>query len=369
MLRRWALLGLVACTRPDADADGLDDAAEAAAGSLPGKPDSDDDGLRDGEEVKRGTHPLKSDSDGDGAPDGYEVEQGTDPLASSSRPAAPQGPQPKVKGGAEPPPEWQCGRPSAVFWTIPANCYQRVPGGTFAMGAQATAAGASGYDPEADPNEAPVRQVQVAPLWLQANEVNAALYGECVKAGWCSADEVLAHAQGPAWGDPVRERHPLQGVSWEGAARLCAWIGGRLPTEAEWEWAARGADGRRFPWGDEPSCGEDPLRVGRSPQSPPTSCAFTGTRGTEDGARRSAHGLRHMGGNVWEWTADWYGPYDPAQTVDPPGPPTGTHRVQRGGGWTVLEPRDLRAAVRAAVPPAQKLPDAGVRCAWGPAAR
>jgi formylglycine-generating enzyme required for sulfatase activity len=390
----WLWLLLAGC-----DGDGLSPLAELRAGTGLTVADSDGDGKSDGDEVLRlGTDPLRKDTDGDGVNDGVEERAGTDPLVAdapvvadappksspnappSANPTdAPLGSPPRDPadlnlpalraGGEAPPDDWRCDRLRGGFWIPSLGCFLEVPAGAVRMGAQREDPAAPGYDAAAQAHEAPVRVVQVPRFWIQQAEVTAGLYRACVDGGGCSVGDVLTEGAQATWADPAREKHPITGLTWDGAARVCAWLGGRLPTEAEWERAARGEGGRVWPWGDEPGCGYAPDRTGRPSEAARASCADAGTRPVEDSAMRSAFGLINMAGNVWEWTADWYGPYDPAALTDPRGPTSGTHRVQRGGGWLSEAPEDLRASARAAVPPGQKLPDVGARCVWGGDAR
>lgn len=362
----------------DADNDGLSDAEEASLGTNPAVPDTDGDGKKDGDEVhKFKTDPTKVDTDGDGAGDGLEIRNGTNPLVVDVAPPAPgpdairaeddgisdAGPQnPAV--GAAPQPMWQCGGGVDRHWLIATSCFVQKPGGTFTMGAQRVNKDAPSFDPLAQPDEAPVRQVTVSPFWIQVSEATAGLYARCIRAGVCTADDVIATGPHSTLVDPERQKYPVTGVSWEGASKLCGWLGGRLPTEAEWELAARGTDGRIYPWGSNATCGFSTERVGREGGGSLDNCAATGPRPTEDHPLSGIGGMRHLSGNVWEWTQDLYGPYDPASTVDPRGARTGTHRTQRGGGWLSSSSDDFRAAGRASVPPDVKLPDVGFRCVW-----
>jgi formylglycine-generating enzyme required for sulfatase activity len=116
--------------------------------------------------------------------------------------------------------------------------------------------------------------------------------------------------------------HPVVMVSWYGAQAYCEWVGARLPTEAEWEYAARGPAGHTYPWGDDPPT----LELTRF-----SSGSTVAVGGYPDGA--SWCGAQDMAGNVWEWTADWFGPYPAGPQENPRGPASGTMRVLRGGGW------------------------------------
>jgi formylglycine-generating enzyme required for sulfatase activity len=130
----------------------------------------------------------------------------------------------------------------------------------------------------------------------------------------------------PFWG--VHDDHPVAFVRWDEAKAYCEWVGGRLPTEAEREKAARGTDGRRYPWGSEPP-GDDRAVFGR----------FWGEAGNDAAGARPAgaspYGMLDPEGNMWEFCEDWWDPdyYKSSPPKDPPGPKTGTARVVRGGSW------------------------------------
>jgi len=164
------------------------------------------------------------------------------------------------------------------------------------------------------------RAVASAPWWRQ-------VYG----ADW-------AHPEGPQSGVDDRGDHPVVHVSWRDADAYCRWRGVRLPTEAEWECAARGGlDGAVFPWGDD-LVPDDGHRMnvwqGTFPTDNSLDDGFLGTAPVDTFAP-NGYGLHNMTGNVWEWCADWYDPayYAHSPATDPRGPERGSHRVMRGGSY------------------------------------
>jgi serine/threonine-protein kinase len=198
-----------------------------------------------------------------------------------------------------------------------------------------------------DEDERPERTVTVKAFAIDRTEVTRAAYAACVAARRCKA--VPADAAGPADADP---QLPVTGVSWADAQAYCKFANGRLPTEVEWEKAARGADGREYPWGGQLDCaranwgnfdGEGPC-AGKNPGRPtPVGRYPTGA---------SAYGALDLGGNVWEWVADKY-------DEEP------TRRVVRGGSCCsyFVGPR---SANRNAWAPEHRDADLGFRCAGKP---
>jgi len=245
---------------------------------------------------------------------------------------------------------------------------------TFLMGAQADDPNAPGYDPEASEDEAPPHEVTLTPFWIQRFAVSVRQYRWCAVFGPCAEEGVGQGGYytytprddiGALFSQLARDERPVTGVTWEAAADYCWWIGGRLPTEAEWEFGARGgALQRRYPWGDaEPTCGHavfDGGAGGRCDVHGPTSAALHPAYGQDRITQ-----LLHQSGNVWEWTADWYDPdyYANSPKTDPKGPETGEGRVQRGGSWSDDDPGVLRGAFRAQMDPTLQMPDVGFRCA------
>lgn len=214
-------------------------------------------------------------------------------------------------------------------------------------------------------NEAPARIVWLDDYWLDETEVTNALYAQFVAA---SGHLTQAEQNGSeyTWHQPYGAdsnldglaKHPVTLVSWDDAAAYCAWAGGRLPTEAEWEKGARGDTRREYPWGAQWSAtraNSNNVRDGY-PQTAPVG-SFP------DGA--SIFGLLDMAGNVWEWVADWYAPgYPPESPVEhPTGPEQGERRGLRGGSYYEDE-RALRTVRRASLGPTSFASMVGFRCAY-----
>jgi formylglycine-generating enzyme required for sulfatase activity len=255
--------------------------------------------------------------------------------------------------------------PGRVLTVAGASADAALPEDTFIMGAQADDPDAPGYDPEADEDEGPPHRVRLRPFRMHRYEVTVVQFRWCVWLGACKGEDVDQSGGYFNYGQPNRDRHPVNGVTWFGARDYCAWIGGRLPTEAEWEFAARGGRlGLRFPWASEPAptCTHAVMAGGAGGRCPTDSTSEVDAL-APDGQNR-VFWIEHMAGNVWEWTADWYAAdwYARSPGDNPTGPATGTGRVQRGGGWTDEDPFTLRTTFRAQMDPTMKLADIGFRC-------
>lgn len=216
-----------------------------------------------------------------------------------------------------------------------------VPAGPFRMGGGE------------ETDEQPGHVVTVAAFFLDRDEVTRSEYQRCVTAGACRAPT----------GDTAAPEVPVTGVSWFDARDFCRFAGKRLPTEAEWEKAARTSDGRIYPWGNELSCGRANFGnyqgEGRCPENPGRPVAVGSYP-----SGNSAYGVRDMAGNVWEWVADHYDPhyYRRSPASNPRGPSRGEKRVLRGGACCSMFGTP-RAGNRLAFPPWYRDIDIGFRCA------
>jgi len=230
-----------------------------------------------------------------------------------------------------------------------------VPAGEFIMGSD-----------QGRPDEQPAHRVYVDAFYIDRYEITNAQYAEflntigghqrrcdghdCVDTKDENPDSHIVHVAGRYAAEAGYERHPVVEVSWYGAKAFCEHYGKRLPTEAEWEKAARGPEGLNYPWGDAFEAGSanvghqinDTTPVGRFP---------TGV---------SPYGAHDMVGNVWEWVDDWYQPY--------PGSPASSdffgqkYKVVRGGSWN-HPAEDARTTARDIAHPARRLRVVGFRCA------
>jgi formylglycine-generating enzyme required for sulfatase activity len=198
-----------------------------------------------------------------------------------------------------------------------------IPAGSFQMG--------SPFDEEGRGfAEGPQHEVCISqPFWMAKHEVTNAQYRRFVVA--------TSHRRPAYWDDAslIAPDQPVVGVSWDDAVAWCEWAGMSLPSEAQWEYAARAGTGTRFWSGDSEA---DLARVGWYSENSGNGTQAVGQKPA------NAWGLHDMHGNVWNWTADWYGGYSPVGQTDPTGPTSGQSRVFRGGSWV-----DLALGARAAV--------------------
>ncbi len=209
----------------------------------------------------------------------------------------------------------------------------RIPAGVFMMGSN---------DGGAD--EKPVHQVRVSTFEMDVTEVTVGAYRACVNAGRCGQPGTERNCN---WAQSSgKENHPINCVDWNQATAYCGFVGKRLPTEEEWEYAARGTDGRTYSWGNGAPGGQ--------------LCWNGGQKGTcEVGSYPSGDspfGLHDMAGNVWEWTSSGY-------SADYSKNRANGSRVLRGGGWSDSNPGFVRGAFRFGVAPSVRLFNLGFRCA------
>jgi formylglycine-generating enzyme required for sulfatase activity len=273
-----------------------------------------------------------------------------------------------------------------------------MPGGSFLMGSDDAASyGADG--------EGPVRRVRLRPFWMDATAVSNASFLQFVedtghvteseREGWSFVFHLLLpddfpptraaaaapwwrqvfgadwrHPEGPQSRIADRSNHPVVHVSWRDAAAYCRWAGKRLPSESEWEYAARGGlEQRRFPWGDDlVPAGKHRMNVwqGTFPTLNTAEDGFVGTAPV-DAFEPNGYGLYNMTGNVWEWCADWFSPnfHVRADDDNPGGPPAGEQKVMRGGSYLCHESycRRYRCAARTPNTPESTAGNLGFRCA------
>lgn len=216
-----------------------------------------------------------------------------------------------------------------------------IPAGTFIWG---------------DDAESPRRELFVEAFYLDKHEVTVARYGDFLKA--------TGNVRPPdEWQTVDPKSHaalPVVGVDWQDANRYCQWASRRLPTDAEWERAARGTDERTYPWGNEPPSAEH-ARFAKNYQNSVYQDGVAAVGVHPKGA--SPFGIDDLSGNAWEWVADWFTEsFSRTDTRNPKGPASGTDKVLRGGGWYDA-PERLISTKRMHAPPEHRGDSVGFRCA------
>lgn len=212
-----------------------------------------------------------------------------------------------------------------------------VPAGEFLMGSDTN-----------DEDEKPQRRVYVDEYWIYQFPVIVEQYMRFCR------ETRRALPPRPDWG--WRADHPVVNVTWHDATAYCAWAGATLPTEAEWEKAARGTDDREYPWGNK--WDSERCQCGAKSTSPMTAHP----------SGISPFGVWDVSGNVWEWCSDWYAK-DADRTAsarNPVGPNTGEYRVLRGGGWINISEDGFRCAYRGRLEPENRGDSYGFRCVRRP---
>ena len=233
-----------------------------------------------------------------------------------------------------------------------------VPSGIFLMGAGQS-------DLNADQGEKPAHQVKLDDFWIDETEVSNRQYSLCVVRGDCAPSRYSSNEEYNG------DNYPVVGIGWQDAQDYCAWAGGRLPTEAEWEYAARGNEGLIYPWGNDydgrllnacdVNCGKswaDPEIDDGYQESAPAGSYPAGA---------SWVGALDMAGNVWEWVRDWCGEYDGEYSDNSMGPEQGRCKIIRGGAWA-SPPAGVRTTYRminsSEISPDIRHPNIGFRCVY-----
>ncbi len=233
-----------------------------------------------------------------------------------------------------------------------------IPQGEFQMGCETEHNG--GFSCPSD--ELPLHTVFLADFFIDRYEITNAKYAECVKNGKCEPpNNFSSESQTSYYDNPSFADYPVIYVTWSDADVYCQWAGKRLPTEAEWEKAARGTSIKAYPWGDsEPSC---TLANVFNSSSGSACLGDTQMAGSyPDG--KSKFGVQDMAGNVFEWVNEWYSDtyYKNTPSENPAGPTEGSYRVLRGGGWN-SNGVFLRTSSRSFDPDFNNAKDSGFRCA------
>jgi len=247
-----------------------------------------------------------------------------------------------------------------------------IPSGDFEMGSEAW------KDPDTYTiNEGPIHTVSLDAYWIDQTEVTSAQFARFVDAtGYVTSAEELGFSSilnsdstwreesGANWQYPLGngelyvDDYPVVHVSWEDATAYCEWAGKRLPTEAEWEKAARGTDGNKYPWGNGEA--STSLANYNNPGGMPREVASY-AQGV------SVYGAYDMAGNVWELVSDWYEKeyYETSPSHNPQGPDSGTHHIAKGGSYGFND-TVIRSAVRVKRGGDQSFSDMGFRCVAEP---
>jgi formylglycine-generating enzyme required for sulfatase activity len=313
------------------------------------------------------------------------------PPAQAAAPTAE--PPPMVASAAptaEPPPVVASAAPTAEPPPVPAPAGMvLVRAGKFKMGSD---------DPDFKP-WSPAHEVTLDAFCIDLFEVAAGDYKACVDSGTCKAPPKVPDFPRPesvpveehdkklnaladfcTFGEPERARHPINCVPWDFADTYCKSQKKRLPTEAEWEFAARGPEERKFPWGNEMgdhtfmnACGTECTRwelskgLKKSPRIYEADDGFFRTAPVGSFPKgKTPAGVYDLAGNVFEWTADWFETYKPEAVTNPTGAATGERRVARGGAFNSSFQTWVNSTFRFAQIPTASAPGVGFRCASTP---
>ena len=252
---------------------------------------------------------------------------------------------PVEKGAKELAPGQKQGQEKPASGRPPEGSMVVVPSGEFMMGS-----------PTGDSDEQPAHKVYLDAFSLDVYEVTVGQY-----AAFLQAKGIDSPSDWKTMNQPAHQKWPVVNIDWADAFAYCKWAGKRLPTEAEWEKAARGTDGRLYPWGNEPPT---PLHANFGKTEWNNHGVLAPVGAFEAG--KSPYGIYDMAGNVWEWVNDWYdyNYYKSSPSQNPTGPSTGGTKVIRGGSW-YSNPRAMRSANRSLISPTDQGLN-GFRCAKTP---
>jgi formylglycine-generating enzyme required for sulfatase activity len=242
-----------------------------------------------------------------------------------------------------------------------------VPAGEFGMGSSEAqyfaavrlcinAGGKIDYCSTWEMLEKPLHTVYLDAFWIDQTEVTNAKYARCVNAGACQPPgKTNSQNHKLYYGEDQFADYPVIWVDWNQADAYCKWAGRQLPTEAQWEKAARDTDSRTYPWGEEIDCQKANYNA----------CVGDTTRVGSYLTGASPYGVLDMAGNVSEWVADWFSAsyYGSSPKRNPTGPNSGDAKILRGGSWDVDIYDNARSAYRTYCPPDCGLSDIGFRCA------